>query len=116
MNHELKKMLPFLEEEEIDKVAGKVMESGAEEWKGLRLNDLFPFMSTETIDKMFLETVDAGKSFSQFLPFISEEIMHEIVEEIVTRKREMNLDFMYPFMSDEDIKKVFYFYLDNFEL
>ena len=70
MKDELRKMLPFLETAEIDMIAKNVLESEAEEWKGFRLNDLFPFMSTAVIDKMFLETVDAGKDYTRFLPFI----------------------------------------------
>ena len=115
MNHELKKMLPFLGTEEIDLIAKKVLESEAEEWKGFRINDLFPFMSTAVIDKMFLETVDAGKDYGRFLPFISNRVMHEIVEDVIIGKREMNLDAMYPFLSNEDMKKVFYYYLDKEE-
>ena len=41
--------------------------------------------------------------------------MHEIVEDVISGKREMNLDAMYPFMSNEDMKKVFYFYLNKEE-
>ena len=115
MSHELKKMLPFLGAEEIDMIAKHVLESESEEWKGFRLNDLFPFMSTAVIDKMFLETVEAGKDFGRFLPFISERMMHEIVEDVIAGKREMNLDKMYPFMSAEDMKKVFFYYLDKEE-
>lgn len=115
MSHELKKMLPFLGAEEIDMIAKNVLESEAEEWKGFRLNDLFPFMSTAVIDKMFLETVESGKDYGRFLPFVSGRVMHEIVEDVITGKREMNLDTMYPFLSNEDMKKVFYYYLDKEE-
>ena len=115
MSHELKKMLPFLETEEIDMIAKNVLESEAEEWKGFRLNDLFPFMSTAVIDKMFLKTVEEGKDYGRFLPFISGRVMHEIVEDVISGKRKMNLDAMYPFLSNEDMKKVFYFYLDKEE-
>ena len=115
MSFELKKMLPFLGAEEIDMIAKNVLESEAEEWKGFRLNDLFPFMSTAVIDKMFLETVDAGKDYTRFLPFISGRAMHEIVEDVIEGKRELSLDQMYPFMSNEDLKKVFYYYLDKEE-
>ena len=31
--------------------------------------------------------------------------MHKIVEDVLAGKREMNLDQMYPFMSNEDMKK-----------
>ena len=115
MSYELKKMLPFLGTEEIDMIAKNVLESEAEEWKGFRLNDLFPFMSTAVIDKMFLETVEAGKDYSRFLPFISSRAMHGIVEDVITGKREMNLDQMYPFLPGEDMKKVFYYYLNKEE-
>lgn len=115
MSHELKKMLPFLGAEEIDMIAKNVLESESEEWKGFRINDLFPFMSTALIDKMFLETVESGKDYGKFLPFISGRVMHEIVEEVLAGKREMNLDQMYPFMSNEDMKKVFYYYLNKEE-
>ena len=115
MKDELRKMLPFLGTAEIDMVAKNVLESEAEEWKGFRLNDLFPFMSTAVIDKMFLETVDAGKDYTRFLPFISGRAMHEIVEDVIAGKRELSLDQMYPFMSNEDMKRVFYYYLDKEE-
>lgn len=72
-------------------------------------------MSTAVIDKMFLETVDEGKDYTRFLPFISSRVMHKIVEDVIAGKREMNLDQMYPFMSNEDMKKVFYYYLDKEE-
>lgn len=115
MSHELKKMLPFLGAEEIDMIAKNVLESEAEEWKGFRINDLFPFMSTAVIDKMFLESVEAGKDYARFLPFISRSAMHEIVEDVLNGKRELNLDSMYPFLSNEDMKRVFYYYLDKEE-
>ena len=115
MSHELKKMLPFLGAEEIDMIAKNILESEAEEWKGFRIIDLFPFMSTAVIDKMFLETVEAGKDYGRFLPFVSGRVMHEIVEDVIAGKRELDLNRMYPFMSDEDIKRVFYFYLNKEE-
>ena len=113
MSDELRKMLPFLGAKEIDMLAKKILESEEEEWKGFRLNDLFPFMSTAVIDKMFMESVEAGKDYGRFLPFISGRVMHEIVEDVLAGKRDINLDAMYPFMSNEDIKRVFYYYLDK---
>lgn len=113
MSNELKKMLPFLGEDEIKMIAKNILESEAEEWKGFYLNDILPFLSTAIIDEMFFKAVDAGKDYARFLPFISGRAMHEIVEDVLAGKRELNLDKMYPFMSNEDMKKVFYHYLDK---
>ena len=51
----------------------------------------------------------------KMLPFLGAEEIDMIAKNVLAGKRKMNLDCMYPFMSDEDLKRVFYYYLDKEE-
>lgn len=109
------KMLPFLEEEDVNVLAKKILESEAGEWKGVKMSNVLPFLSAGIVDEMCLRCMEKGKSYKEFLPFISEEGMHKIITDVLEGRLTIELDAMYPFMNEGDIKRVFYFYLEKEE-
>lgn len=108
-------MLPFLEEEEVNELAKRILESENGEWKGVKIDSVLPFLSDNIVDELCLKSIEKGKGYEKFLPFLSNEGMHGIVMDVIEGRRNIELNAMYPFMDEEDIKRVFYFYLEKEE-
>ncbi len=133
MSLNIKKMLPFLEEEDLKDLAKKIKESPDRTYKGVSLNevlpfvdddlvdDLFkdaveknedfnqylPFVSDEVIDEMFIKAVKENKKYSAFLPFVSDECLSKLVDAYIQGTFTMDIDKIYPFLDDDDIRKLF---------
>lgn len=108
---DMKKILPFLEEEDVALIMDK-FSGGATEFKGLCLDDLFPFAPEESIDKLFIEKVMAGDMDEKMLSFVSDDCWHEIVVKYCEDENSnLNIDAFYPFLDDEDLNLLFKTYL-----
>lgn len=132
----LKKMIPFLEDEELEELANKIIESETKEFKGVTINDLLPFLDYDYIGKIvksldisdarvtsylpFMDDNDIDElvlkaakisplpsSFYSMLPFASDECLDEVVKLIDLNESEVDIDKLYPFLSDEGIKTLF---------
>lgn len=108
-------MLPFLEEEEVNELAKRIMESENGKWKGVQMEAVLPFLDSGIVDELCRKCMEKGRDYTEFLPFLSEEGMHEIVTDVIEGKLAIELDAMYPFMDEKEIKRVFYFYLEKEE-
>ncbi len=112
---DITKMLPFLEGEEVNELAKRILESENGEWKGMQISKVLPFLDSEIVDGLCRKSMENGQDYKTFLPFLSNKGMHEIVTDVMEGKLAIELDAMYPFMSKEDIKRVFYFCLEKEE-
>lgn len=112
---DLGKLLPFLGEAEMNELVNRIWESEDKSWKGIEIRRILPFLNSNRVDELFQKAVEKGEDYRVFLSFLSGRKMHEIVEKVLEGELEMELDAMYPFMSAEDIRKVFYFYLEKEE-
>lgn len=103
-----KRYLPFLEEEDVSKIAVKVVENGGE-YQGLTLANLLPFLDDDEIDDLFLQALKKGDiHISEMAPFVSEEALHKAVMMFVQGEiDEHSIDAIYPYLEDEDIHVLF---------
>jgi hypothetical protein len=104
----LRPLLPFIESEDISKISSKILAKGGS-FGGLSLDNLFPFMDEEDVDKTFVEQVkNHNPSASKMAPFASEEAFHELAQEYAKGSfKDFDLDTFYPFMDEADIRLVF---------
>jgi hypothetical protein len=103
----IKKMIPFLEDEELAALAEKIAESPDGTYQGVTFKDLLPFLDEEDVDKVMVALYAKGKDITCCYPFASDEGLSELVDEIVKgEKSDLNLRALIPFLEDEDISKL----------
>lgn len=107
MEINLKKMLPMLEDEQLNELVDRVLNSETKEYKGVSLNNILPFLSDEKVDEILYLLITKKESVRTLLPFVSEETLHDVVEKALNDELEIDLDVFYPFLSDEDIQLIF---------
>lgn len=102
---DIKKMLPFLEDEQINKLLEKCEVDG--EYKGITIEQLFPFLSDEKIDELFRKYAFEGKNISKIIPFVSDEAMHKIVDDYIAGNSSVDINQVLPMLEEDDVKKLF---------
>lgn len=139
---DLKKMIPFLEDEQLGLLVDKILESEDATFKGVTIKDLLPFLDNELIVKAFKTDLDRNNDitiylpfldddyydeivrkmleenniddrFYNYLPFLSEEILSNLVDYTLANDIQLDFNKIYPFLSDNDIRKIFNKYLFN---
>lgn len=110
-------ILVFMDEDDIDAAFKPFLKNGVlelnENGQKINLNEIMPFLSQNLIDKLFLSKLD-GKIESAVLPFVSDEALHKLVLKYAENPDlEMDVDELYPFLSDKDISLLFKTYLKN---
>lgn len=107
----LLKILPFLAEEEKAKIVEEIL-LDSEYFQDVKLAVILPFLSQEDCDKIFMHEVKKdSKTLQTLVPFVSEELLSELVNQYIEGKIDMNMDILYPFLKMEDIKKLFFYEL-----
>lgn len=107
----LLKILPFLSKEEKKEIVKEIL-SDSEYFEGIKLVVIMPFLDEEDCDKIFMHQVKKdSKDIQSLLPFVSEELLEELVDKYVNGEIEMNMDMLYPFLKVEEIKKIFFYEL-----
>ena len=115
----LAKLLPFMEEQEIHEIAGKVI-AGDEEFKDVDIASLMPFMSKEDCSVLFEKSLAAndekpgvdGKLYLKAVPYVGEETLSKLVDRYVEGGFEnIKMDNIYPYLSSADVKRIFYYEL-----
>lgn len=101
-NANLIKMIPFLEDEQLEELAEKIEDNNGE-YKGLRLEVLLPFLDDTYVDQLFLNRLEKGKDACSFAPFVSDDIFNEMVKGCIDGRISVNLTKYLPFMDDETI-------------
>jgi uncharacterized protein YoxC len=106
-------LLPYLEEEELNEIADMII-NDHEDMKGLKLATIFPFLSTEKCDEIFLAkmtSLNQGE-LSSIVPFVSQKVLSSLVDEYIKGNvSKVNMNAIYPFLSQEDIKRIFFYEL-----
>lgn len=134
MTINLKKIIPFLDDEDLKDLIGKVLESENQEYNGVTVDNLLPFLDDEDVDQLlqkysddgkdytrllpfasdkkisslFITRIEQHKSIKDLLPFVDDSALHELVIKLVQGEEiDINFDEILPFLEDEDIKLVF---------
>lgn len=109
---EMDEFLPFLAESDIALLVNKFKETGTNEFKGLYLEELFPFASDVYIDELFMEKFLHGDIDESLIPFVSDKCWHELVVKYCEdEESELDIDAIYPFLDKEDLNLLFKTYL-----
>lgn len=133
---DLFKLLPFLEDEELEELANKIINSETNEFKGVRIGNLLPFLDEDFIGQLAKLCVQEGKSYHEFLPFLDDDdvddillkvavehpLRHEfysllpfassdalskLLDLILKKESEVDVNKIYPFLDEDDISKLF---------
>lgn len=104
-------MLPFMNEEDLHEIVNGIL-NNQEEYKGLNVISILPFLSEDDCDVLFIKEINDKKNkfnLTSFLPFVSEECLSNFVDEYTNGMHQDIdiLDNLYPFLSSNDIKKLF---------
>ena len=102
MKINLKKMLPYFEDEELMEIYEKIAESPDGEFEGVTVHDILTLI--DDVDELFFRAVEMGKDISEYLPYVSDEGFHKLIEGRVNDKYDINLDDVYPFLPEEELK------------
>lgn len=92
---------PFMDEDDIGELA-KILSK-----RGVSVKAALPFMDEDDVDEILLEQVRGGNEVEPFLPFASEEGLHDLLMAYIQGELEVNMDNVYPFLDDEDIRTLF---------
>lgn len=109
--------LPFLDDDALDKIVDNVMEK-KDDYKDLNLVIIFPFLSKEKMDALFLKLIDEKETayISSAAPFVTEDVLTKFVDSYIEgQHKDINIDSLYPFMSPYDVKRIFNYIINQKE-
>lgn len=107
----LLRLLPYMSKEDAHNVAEKLLESD-DALKNLDIATIMPFLSSEDCDRIFLKCVSVNNTnydLAKAMPYVSADCLTKVVDNYIAGKYpELDIDSLYPFLSDSDIKRIFY--------
>lgn len=107
----LLKMMPFMDDDDIHEIMEHVLNKD-EGFEDIDLNVLLPFIDDDDIDLLFMRYVKDGMvdEVTKTIPFVSDDCLSDLVGEYVKGKyQDLDMDSMYPYLDEDDIKKLFYY-------
>lgn len=114
-------LLPFLDKEYLKEIVDGIINE-EEEYKDLDLVVLFPFIGEEECDRLFKKFIFENKECDKHYitcvaPFVSKEALSYFVDEYTKGNyQNVNVDTLYPFMSPQDVKKMFKYIISKKDL
>lgn len=114
---ELLAALPFMNKEDIHELVTEII-NDSEQYKSLNLVEIFPFLSVNDCDALFMKFImDDNKyttSLVAVLPFVSASCLSRFVDEYVNGKyQNIEMSALYPFLNSKDVKRVFNYILSK---
>lgn len=107
----LLRLLPYMSEEDAHEFCKKLVASD-EMMKKVNVADIMPFVSKEDCDALFLKCIiltDGKSDIAKAVPYVSKTCLSVVVDDYINGKYpDLDMDSLYPFLSDEEIKKIFY--------
>jgi hypothetical protein len=101
---DLKKMLPFLEEDELKELADKLCDSPDGTYQGVSMKQLLPFLEEDEVDALMLSAYQKGLPVTSFYPFASDEGLAKLAKTIVaSAEPKASLRSLLPFLDDGTI-------------
>ena len=95
-------ILPFCDEETAARICRIAMESGEDDLSGY-----MPFMDEDDVDDLFVEMALNGINDHRCYPFVSEEGFGRVLDLYLKGEIDFDFDDAYPFMDDDDIRRLF---------
>ena len=107
----LLRLLPYMSEEDAHELCKKLLASD-EMLKKINVAEIMPFASKEDCDALFLKCIvltDGKSDIAKAVPYVSKTCLSLVVDDYISgRYPDLDMDALYPFLSDEEIKKIFY--------
>ena len=106
----LLRLLPYMSKEEAHKVAEKLM-ANDESLKNLDVPTVMPFLTVDDCDAIFVKAIELGRALdlAACVPYISAACLSNVIDGYIAGKYpKLDVDSLYPFLADEEIKKLFY--------
>lgn len=76
----LKRLIPFLNDEELNDLLNKVLTSENHVYQDITLKNILPYLNEEDLDQIFVNKLKVGEDIKNFLPFVSQQTLKNIVE------------------------------------
>lgn len=93
--------LPFMTEEGVDRLALRIAECGRFP------EEMIPFMTDDGADRVAVCFAEKGQLVTEAIPFLSEEGLECVAKAIIRTKGMSGIKTMYPFLSDEIMRRLF---------
>lgn len=105
----LKKLIPFLNREELLDLLNKVLSSDNLVYQDVRIKNILPFMDEEDMDQLFVNLLKENKEITDFLPFVSKQTLTNIIELYCLDKLTYNIDInkFIPYLDEESISLLY---------
>ena len=107
----LLRLLPYMSSEDAHEFCRKLIASD-EMIKKVNVAEIMPFVSKDDCDALFLKCIvltDGKSDVAKAVPYVSKSCLALVVDDYINGKYpDLDMDALYPFLSDEEIKKIFY--------
>lgn len=116
-NRNIANIFPFMREDDLHSFVTDLLNDD-EKFKSFDFISLAPFLNKDDCDKIFMKKLKMGlvKDIVTLAPFVSKEVLSMIVDLYIARKlKNININALYPFLSKEDIKRIFKYMMENDE-
>lgn len=113
----LSSILPFLDQKELSELVEMIL-NDHQNLQDVELAAIFPFLEKEDCDKIFLAKMNTLKKrdLIGLIPFVSSKTLSKLVDEYINGNlTNINIDAIYPFLDQVDIKRVFFYELKKSE-
>ncbi len=116
MQAKLLKILPYMSGEEAHNICEKLL-ADDKTLSELDISTVMPFLSDSDCDAVFMRSIELGREEEDLkaaLPYVSEACATKIVDGYIAGNYpNMNIDAFYPFLSDANVKKIFYHIIEE---
>ena len=112
----LAEIIPFLDDDELlHDLVLKIIDGDEEILKKLDLKSILPLLPDEDCDLLFLKSLELkGKISTECLPFVSEDCLSKFIDAYIDGQyQDVDINQIYPFLSDVDIKRLFLYELNK---
>ena len=105
----LKKLLPFLKDEELFNLLNKVLSSENLIYQDVKLRNILPFLDEEDLDQTFVSLLKEGREILEFLPFVSQQTLKNIVELYCLDRLDykININQFIPYIDEDSITMLY---------
>ncbi len=114
----LVKILPFMEDQDIHELVMEMLK-GDGAFKDIEFRAIFPFLDEDDCDAIFMKALEEENynfKLKDIAPFVSEECLTKVVDLYLDGKlddKAGEIEKIYPFLSSEDIKRIFKHMIKN---
>ena len=106
----LLRLLPYMNKEDAHELCEKILASPCM-FQKINVAEIMPFVTQEDCDALFLNSIKNSSEcdIAKAVPFVSHECLSHVVDGYVAGEYpELDVDSLYPFLEDAEIKKIFY--------